>query len=54
MWKSRKTGRTLLGQPRGERVDRGWHIECSAMAMKHLGETIDIHAGGEDLLFPHP
>ncbi len=31
----------------------GWHIECSAMAMKHLGETIDIHAGGVDLLFPH-
>ena len=31
----------------------GWHIECSAMSMKHLGETIDIHAGGEDLIFPH-
>jgi cysteinyl-tRNA synthetase len=31
----------------------GWHIECSAMAMKHLGETIDIHAGGQDLQFPH-
>ncbi|MBD8899124.1 cysteine--tRNA ligase [Rhodanobacter sp. DHG33] len=31
----------------------GWHIECSAMAEKHLGETIDIHAGGNDLLFPH-
>ncbi|MBD8872995.1 cysteine--tRNA ligase [Rhodanobacter sp. DHB23] len=31
----------------------GWHIECSAMAGKHLGETIDIHAGGNDLLFPH-
>ena len=31
----------------------GWHIECSAMAMKHLGETIDIHGGGHDLLFPH-
>jgi len=31
----------------------GWHIECSAMAEKHLGETIDIHAGGQDLIFPH-
>jgi cysteinyl-tRNA synthetase len=31
----------------------GWHIECSAMSMKHLGETFDIHCGGEDLIFPH-
>jgi len=31
----------------------GWHIECSAMAAKHLGKTIDIHAGGQDLVFPH-
>jgi cysteinyl-tRNA synthetase len=31
----------------------GWHIECSAMVMRHLGETIDIHAGGQDLIFPH-
>src|SRR6059036_524651 len=31
----------------------GWHIECSAMAMQHLGETFDIHCGGEDLVFPH-
>jgi cysteinyl-tRNA synthetase len=31
----------------------GWHIECSAMSMKHLGETFDIHCGGEDLVFPH-
>ena len=31
----------------------GWHIECSAMAAKHLGDTIDIHAGGQDLIFPH-
>ncbi len=31
----------------------GWHIECSAMAEAHLGETIDIHAGGNDLMFPH-
>ena len=31
----------------------GWHIECSVMAKKYLGDTIDIHAGGEDLIFPH-
>ena len=31
----------------------GWHIECSAMIRKHLGKTIDIHAGGADLIFPH-
>src|SRR3546814_17977364 len=31
----------------------GWHIECSAMIEKHLGDTIDIHAGGQDLIFPH-
>ena len=31
----------------------GWHIECSAMSMKHLGESLDIHGGGEDLIFPH-
>jgi cysteinyl-tRNA synthetase len=31
----------------------GWHIECSAMAMKYLGETFDIHGGGQDLIFPH-
>ena len=31
----------------------GWHIECSAMAKKYLGDTIDIHAGGQDLTFPH-
>jgi cysteinyl-tRNA synthetase len=51
-------------QPRDERVGAawdapfgrgrpGWHIECSAMAMKYLGETLDVHAGGIDLLFPH-
>jgi cysteinyl-tRNA synthetase len=31
----------------------GWHIECSAMALKHLGNTVDIHGGGNDLIFPH-
>lgn len=53
LWKAQKTDDEIawdsdwgLGRP-------GWHIECSAMAKKHLGETIDIHAGGEDLQFPH-
>ena len=53
LWKARKAEDEIawdsdwgLGRP-------GWHIECSAMAKKHLGETIDIHAGGEDLQFPH-
>lgn len=52
MWKSAKPGEqawdTALGHGRP-----GWHIECSAMAMKYLGETLDLHAGGEDLMFPH-
>ncbi len=39
---------TALGKGRP-----GWHIECSAMAHKYLGDTIDIHAGGSDLIFPH-
>ena len=43
---SRKTRRALHGRARGAMVDPGWHIECSAMAMKHLGTTIDIHAAG--------
>jgi cysteinyl-tRNA synthetase len=52
MWKAAKPGEhawdTVLGHGRP-----GWHIECSAMAMKFLGETLDLHAGGEDLMFPH-
>jgi cysteinyl-tRNA synthetase len=52
MWKAAKPGEhawdTALGHGRP-----GWHIECSAMAMKFLGETLDLHAGGEDLMFPH-
>jgi cysteinyl-tRNA synthetase len=52
MWKAAKPGEhawdTALGHGRP-----GWHIECSAMAMKFLGETLDLHAGGEDLTFPH-
>ena len=41
------------GRARGGRAGPGWHIECSAMAMQYLGETFDIHGGGEDLIFPH-
>ena len=52
MWKAAKPGEPAWDSPWGKGRP-GWHIECSAMAMKHLGETIDIHAGGEDLLFPH-
>ncbi len=52
MWKAAKPGEPYWDSPWGPGRP-GWHIECSSMAMKHLGETIDIHAGGEDLLFPH-
>jgi cysteinyl-tRNA synthetase len=52
LWKAAKPGETCwetaigTGRP-------GWHLECSAMAMKYLGESFDLHAGGEDLMFPH-
>jgi len=52
LWKAAKPGETSwdtsigCGRP-------GWHIECSAMAMEYLGESFDLHAGGEDLMFPH-
>ena len=52
MWKAAKPGEPSWESPWGKGRP-GWHIECSAMAMKHLGETIDIHTGGEDLQFPH-
>ncbi|HET9697839.1 MAG TPA: cysteine--tRNA ligase [Terriglobales bacterium] len=52
LWKSPKPGEhfweTVIGPGRP-----GWHIECSVMSMENLGETLDIHAGGEDLVFPH-
>jgi len=52
LWKSQKPGEPAWESPWG--LGRpGWHIECSAMAMKYLGETIDIHSGGQDLIFPH-
>ncbi|WP_339217513.1 cysteine--tRNA ligase [Ornithinibacillus sp. FSL M8-0202] len=52
LWKSAKEGEISWDSPWGKGRP-GWHIECSAMAKKYLGETIDIHAGGQDLTFPH-
>ncbi len=52
LWKSAKPGEPFWASPWG-RGRPGWHIECSAMAEKYLGETIDIHCGGQDLIFPH-
>ncbi|QRG67891.1 cysteine--tRNA ligase [Brevibacillus choshinensis] len=52
LWKSAKPGEVAWSSPWGEGRP-GWHIECSAMALKFLGEEIDIHAGGTDLVFPH-
>lgn len=52
LWKAGKPGEIGWDSPWG--IGRpGWHIECSAMSMKYLGDTIDIHGGGQDLLFPH-
>ncbi|HLB25463.1 MAG TPA: cysteine--tRNA ligase [Nitrospirota bacterium] len=52
LWKASKPGEPVWDSPWGPGRP-GWHIECSAMSMKHLGETFDIHAGGMDLQFPH-
>lgn len=52
LWKSSKPGEPSWESPWGSGRP-GWHIECSAMSMKHLGETFDIHGGGMDLIFPH-
>lgn len=52
LWKSAKPGEPSWTSPWGEGRP-GWHIECSAMAKKYLGDTIDIHCGGQDLVFPH-
>jgi cysteinyl-tRNA synthetase len=52
LWKSQKPGEPAWDSPWGAGRP-GWHIECSAMAMKYLGESFDIHAGGIDLIFPH-
>ncbi|MGI6704819.1 MAG: cysteine--tRNA ligase [Clostridia bacterium] len=52
LWKAQKPGEPAWDSPWGKGRP-GWHIECSVMSMKYLGETIDIHAGGQDLAFPH-
>ena len=52
VWKAAKPGEPSWNSPWGQGRP-GWHIECSAMARKHLGKTIDLHAGGQDLIFPH-
>lgn len=52
LWKKAKEGEISFDSPWG-RGRPGWHIECSAMSMKYLGETFDIHGGGRDLIFPH-
>jgi len=52
LWKATKPGEPSWTSPWGQGRP-GWHIECSAMAMQYLGEVLDIHGGGEDLVFPH-
>jgi len=52
LWKSARPGEPFWGSPWGNGRP-GWHIECSAMNLHHLGEQIDIHGGGNDLVFPH-
>jgi cysteinyl-tRNA synthetase len=52
LWKAAKAGEPSWDSPWG-RGRPGWHIECSAMSLAHLGETFDIHGGGRDLVFPH-
>ena len=53
VWKAAKPGEPAWDTPWGSKGRPGWHIECSAMANKYLGKTIDIHSGGLDLIFPH-
>lgn len=52
LWKSAKEGEPFWNSPWGKGRP-GWHIECSAMSKKYLGDTFDIHGGGQDLIFPH-
>jgi len=52
LWKAAKPGEPSWESPWGQGRP-GWHIECSAMALKYLGNTLDIHGGGQDLIFPH-
>lgn len=53
LWKARKTDDEIAWESPWGMGRPGWHIECSTMSKKYLGETIDIHAGGQDLAFPH-
>jgi len=52
LWKAAKPGEPCWESPWGKGRP-GWHIECSAMSLRHLGQTLDIHGGGRDLIFPH-
>jgi cysteinyl-tRNA synthetase len=52
LWKASKLGEPSWASPWGQGRP-GWHIECSAMSLKYLGDTLDIHGGGQDLIFPH-
>lgn len=52
LWKGAKEGEPSWGSPWGQGRP-GWHLECSAMSRKYLGDTFDIHGGGQDLIFPH-
>lgn len=52
LWKAAKPGEPWWASPWGKGRP-GWHIECSAMSLRHLGQTLDIHGGGRDLIFPH-
>ena len=52
LWKASKPGEPSWQSPWGQGRP-GWHTECSAMSLKHLGDTLDIHGGGQDLVFPH-
>ena len=52
LWKPKKEGEPSWPSPWSDGRP-GWHIECSVMSKKYLGDEIDIHAGGEDLIFPH-
>jgi cysteinyl-tRNA synthetase len=52
LWKAAKPGEPRWTSPWGQGRP-GWHIECSAMSQKYLGDTLDIHGGGKDLIFPH-
>ncbi len=53
LWKVDEASRTHTHEPTKSPGRPGWHLECSAMAMKYLGETLDLHLGGVDLIFPH-